>query len=299
MRPDSITLAIFEKYKPEELAATAQQMAQAQADRETAETEKKMSDAVFAERIKGHAAKVSELAGKYNKGGEAAQIGCTIRYDIPTVGKKSYIRMDTEETVEVHDMSLDEKQETIQFPLSAQMADAENEKKDETQPAPEISEEPATGLTRDEPRPPTEITFKDIQAIAAHIVACPDKTLRDAGVADMTATIAPKLLAQQKAIGPDGQVVTIETKEAAIKLASEWLKLGMEVASKPEEVTRLCPYPGCIDFADHDGDHTFPKAAAPEEPRTNEAPQPQTEKQKKPRSRRRSPAEPPQAGAPA
>ena len=35
MRPDSITLAIFEKYKPEELAATAQQMAQAQADKET------------------------------------------------------------------------------------------------------------------------------------------------------------------------------------------------------------------------------------------------------------------------
>jgi len=48
MRPTEITLAIFEKYKPEELAATAQEMAQAQAAKETAETEKKLSDSVFA-----------------------------------------------------------------------------------------------------------------------------------------------------------------------------------------------------------------------------------------------------------
>ena len=89
MRPEEITLAIFEKYTPAELTTTASEMAQAIADKETAETEKKMSDGVFSERIKTHAAKVSELAQRYNKGGETAQIGCKIRYDIPVAGKKS------------------------------------------------------------------------------------------------------------------------------------------------------------------------------------------------------------------
>ena len=89
MRPTEITLAIFEKYQPAELAEVAQKMAQAQSDMESAEAEKKVSDGVFNERIKTHAAEVSELAQRYNKGGETAQIGCTIRYDIPEVGKKT------------------------------------------------------------------------------------------------------------------------------------------------------------------------------------------------------------------
>ena len=83
MRPTEITLAVFEKYQPAELAEVAQKMAQAQSDMESAEAEKKVSDGVFNERIKTHAAEVSELAQRYNKGGETAQIGCTIRYDIP------------------------------------------------------------------------------------------------------------------------------------------------------------------------------------------------------------------------
>jgi hypothetical protein len=118
MRPDSITLAIFEKYSAEEMADTANKLVQALADQETAETEKKTSDAVFKERIGKHAAEANELAHKYAKGGETAQIGCDIRYDTPEIGQKSYIRMDTAEVVEVHEMNWEEKQETIQFPLT-------------------------------------------------------------------------------------------------------------------------------------------------------------------------------------
>ena len=120
MRPDSITLAIFEKYSPEELAETAQKLVQALADKETAETEKKMSDSVFNERIKTHDAAAAELAKKYGKGGETAQIGCDIRYDHPEPGQKSYFRMDRNELVETHEMNWEEKQETIQFPLPPQ-----------------------------------------------------------------------------------------------------------------------------------------------------------------------------------
>jgi len=184
MRSDSITLAIFEKYTPEELTTTAQQMAQAQADYETVEVEKKVSDAAFNERMKKLSAAVSELAKKYNKGGETAQIGCDIRYDHPEPGKKSYFRMDRNELVETHDMTWEEKQETLQFPLAES-------------PAPEHS------------------------------------------VSDLSAANLEKL-AEEPAPAPD---------------------------KCQEEVTRLCPFPGCTLFVDHDGDHDLiPKATTPEEP---------------------------------
>jgi hypothetical protein len=124
MREETITLAIFEKYPPDELAETAQKLVQAMADQETAETEKKLSDAVFNERIKKHGADAAMFAKQYGKGGESAQIGCDIRYDHPEPGKKSYFQMDRNELVETHDMSWEEKQETLQFPLTAS-ADSE------------------------------------------------------------------------------------------------------------------------------------------------------------------------------
>jgi hypothetical protein len=299
MRPDSITLAIFEKYKPEEMAQTATAMAQAISDMESAESEKKMSDGVFNERIKKHAAEVSEFAQKYNKGGETAQIGCTIRYDIPTVGKKSYIRMDTEETVEVHDMSLDEKQETLQFPLSTQMTDADSDKPKEAKPT---SGESREEFERDRfgtagPVQPAALTFKDIQGIARHIVKLASEK-RDAAIAEMTEQIAPRLLAQKTAIGPDGRIETIDTAELAEKLAGSWLKFAVAEESKPpatEETTRICPYPGCILFAEHEGSHEFPPVDA--KPADEAAPEAQPQKERKPRTRKRPPID--QPGAPA
>lgn len=118
MRPDTITLAIEEKYTPEEKAEIAEQLARAIAELETVSGEKKVSDAAFNERIKRCDTQITELAKRYNKGCEVAQIGCDIRYDDPEVGKKSYYRMDRNELVETHDMSWEEKQETLQFPLT-------------------------------------------------------------------------------------------------------------------------------------------------------------------------------------
>lgn len=194
MRPDTITLAIFEKYTPEEMRETADKLVQALTEKETAETEKKASDAVFKERINTHEAEAIALATRYTKGGEAAQIGCDIRYDVPEVGKKSYIRMDTGEAVEVHEMNWEEKQETIQFPLA---------------PSPE------------------------------------------------------------------------QVDQALTKIS--------------EEVTRVCPYPGCIDFADHEGEHRFPKVEPATKADSAVTPDPQREPERKPRKRKphAPPPEPP------
>lgn len=126
MRSDSITLAIEEKYTPEEKAEIAEQLARAIADLETVSGEKKVSDAAFNERIKRCDAQITELAKRYNKGCEVAQIGCDIRYDTPEPGKKSYVRFDSGEVVEVHDMNWEEKQETIQFPLGEQKPPCEH-----------------------------------------------------------------------------------------------------------------------------------------------------------------------------
>jgi hypothetical protein len=130
MRPESITLAIEEKYTPEEKSEIAEKLAVAVAELEVITMEKKVSDAAFNERIKRCDGQITTLAKSYNKGCETAQVGCDIRYDHPELGKKSYFRLDRNELVETHDMSWEEKQETIQFPLTQptdeQVSDALN-----------------------------------------------------------------------------------------------------------------------------------------------------------------------------
>lgn len=292
MRPDSITLAIFEKYTPEEMATTAGALVQALADKETAETEKKLSDSVFKERISKHDAEAAEHAKRYAKGGETAQIGCSIRYDVPTVGKKSYIRMDREEVVEVHDMSPEERQQTMQFPLTA----SEEPKQDAPAPEKTPKRKPKDDST---PTPETtqtvEITFKDIQAIAANIAELPAEH-RAPAQAEMQKKIANGMFAQKGCIGPDGRVETIDSMATADSFAEAWLKTAIEkeLAPPPDvEVTRLCPYPGCIGWDQHEGDHIFPKPAA-EVKTDSAAPEPQREPEKKPRKKRNAPPmEPP------
>lgn len=126
MRADSITLAIEEKYTPEEKAEIAGKLATAIADRAQVKLDKSASDAAFNERLKKHEAEIEDLAKRYNKGCEVAQIGCDIKYDTPEPGKKSYVRFDNGEVAEVHDMNWEEKQETIQFPLAEQKPPCEH-----------------------------------------------------------------------------------------------------------------------------------------------------------------------------
>jgi hypothetical protein len=307
MRPDSITLAIFEKYSAEEMTTTAQQLVQALNDKETAETEKKLSDSVFKERINKHESEATELAKRYSKGGETAQIGCTIRYDMPTVGKKSYIRMDREEVVEVHDMSLEEKQETLQFPLTPSTPAVEETSKPEKKSRAKEPPKPPTSAPTPIAAKPAELTFKDIQGIATMIAKLPDEH-RITSAMEMRNKIAATLIAQHTAIAPDGQVAVIDAQEVADRLAAEWLELAINEATRPrpndDEVTRLCPYPGCTLFAEHEGEHDVPKAAVEKKADDGEAqaqPQPETKTKRKKKGFAPPPEppcqEPPQPGA--
>jgi hypothetical protein len=59
------------------------------------------------------AAKVSEASTKISSGYEYRSIKCVVKYDTPKTGQKTTVRTDTNETVEVAEMSLAE----MQLPL--------------------------------------------------------------------------------------------------------------------------------------------------------------------------------------
>jgi hypothetical protein len=156
MRPDTITIGIEEKYTAEEFAEIASKLAASVAEVEAITGEKKTSDAAFNARLKKADEQVTALARQYNKGCEVAQIGCDIRYDVPEVGKKSYVRMDTGESVQVYDMTWEEKQDTLQFPLTPTEETTKeqvNEALDKMEAAGELPPEPPPG---DPPQEPIE-----------------------------------------------------------------------------------------------------------------------------------------------
>ena len=62
-------------------------------------------------------AQLAEVFGKMTTGYEYRQIICTIQYDKPVSGKKTVVRMDTLETVEVEQMGLSELQ--AELPLAS------------------------------------------------------------------------------------------------------------------------------------------------------------------------------------
>lgn len=119
MREDTITLSLKEENTPEELAEMAKTLTGKLADLETVASEKSAADATFNERKKVLQSEVETLYRQYNKGYEMAQVGCDIRYNDPLPGQKSYYRMDSALHVETVDMTWEEKQEEIQFNLTA------------------------------------------------------------------------------------------------------------------------------------------------------------------------------------
>lgn len=239
MRPDKIKLRVEDKFNSEQKAQIAEQLAHSVADLETIIGEKKVSDAAFNERIKTTDNKIAELAKRYNKGCEGKEIECRIMYDVPRVGKKSYFRTDTEKLIEVRDMSPDEKQETLQFPLTTSK---------KTQSS-DDDEHPADVELR-------EISFRYVQDIAATIVTLPANERKKA-ISEMPERISRVIMTQGKIADRDGKVVKVKTLKDADKLARRWLDGCVLMAEDEgsEQITRLCDKTqGCTHFADHDGE---------------------------------------------
>jgi hypothetical protein len=177
MRPDTATIAIEVRFTAEEKREIADSLAVAVADLNTIYGEKKVSDAAFNERIKSKESECDKLASKYNKGCELRDVDCRIRYNTPELGKKSFYNTRTEELIETRDMSVEEKQENLQFP-----------------PAPK---EKKTKQPEPEPEKPIEITWRYIQDVAATIVTLPAEQQSEA-IKDMAGKLAAQILKQGK-----------------------------------------------------------------------------------------------------
>jgi hypothetical protein len=107
MRPGTTTRRLQRKLDAEQRLAIGQEMADKLLEIEQIETAKK--------RITPLREELTLLGSKYNSGFEDVEIECNIVYNSPEPGKKTIIRPDTGETIEVVDMTKEDLQEDLEF----------------------------------------------------------------------------------------------------------------------------------------------------------------------------------------
>jgi len=116
MRTKTITRKLVCALSKDDLISIGEKMAETSKEIDRIEDEKKG--------LKKHREFLSELAKKFDKGTEERDITCTVRYNMPVNGKKSIIRMDSDETVEVLNMTAEELQEDLFTGGEAEVRDA-------------------------------------------------------------------------------------------------------------------------------------------------------------------------------
>jgi hypothetical protein len=58
---------------------------------------------------------IADLARRFNDGGNFRDVECVVKFDVPETGKKTIIRLDTNEEIDVQDMTADELQGVFDF----------------------------------------------------------------------------------------------------------------------------------------------------------------------------------------
>jgi len=107
MRPITTTRRLQRKLESEQLLAIGKEMSDKLLEIEQIETAKK--------RVTPLREELTLLGSKYNSGFEDVEIECNVIYNSPEPGKKTIIRPDTGETIEVVDMTKEELQEDLPF----------------------------------------------------------------------------------------------------------------------------------------------------------------------------------------
>ena len=115
MRPQTTTRRLQRKLESEQRLAIGQEMADKLLEIEQIETAKK--------RITPLREELTLLGSKYNSGFEDVEIECNIVFNSPEPGKKTIVRPDTGEKIEVVDMTKDELQEDLPFTESEVVSD--------------------------------------------------------------------------------------------------------------------------------------------------------------------------------
>jgi hypothetical protein len=105
------------RFTPEEMLSLGKKLAEAATSVREAQDEKKAVTKQLSAKIDGATATVNEITSKIQSGYEYRLIRCTTALNIPKPGRKTTVRLDTYETVEVEDMTEHEKQ--MSLPLEA------------------------------------------------------------------------------------------------------------------------------------------------------------------------------------
>lgn len=103
-----------------ELLERSKQLAEANRQAAELENDKKRAMDEYKSRISNVVLNVSVLSEKVTTGYEFRDVACRVRYDYPKPGKKTIIRLDTNEEVGVHDMNNEEKQLKLSLVNEAQ-----------------------------------------------------------------------------------------------------------------------------------------------------------------------------------
>jgi hypothetical protein len=101
----TITRRLDCKLSKDDLVAIGHEMSQKSGEIDTIEAMKK--------RLKPLREDLSELGKKIANGTEKRDVTCEVRYHVPVNGKKSIVRLDTDEVIEVLNMTPEEMQEDL------------------------------------------------------------------------------------------------------------------------------------------------------------------------------------------
>ena len=102
-------------FTPAELAEFARSMARSHQKRSQLETEAKAVATQFKSGIEAETNLISDYANKLNNGYEYRNVECELRYNEPSIGMKTVVRLDTGEVVKKQAMTSSEMQEPLPF----------------------------------------------------------------------------------------------------------------------------------------------------------------------------------------
>jgi hypothetical protein len=113
MRPDTVTKAVKHTFDNGELLTMADSITEAVQSLSEVKRARPTQTRLHKEQVEQEFGTVNKLSGMYRRGYEFRDVDCKVLYNLPEVGEKTFVRIDTGEEVGTDNMTDDEKQETL------------------------------------------------------------------------------------------------------------------------------------------------------------------------------------------
>ena len=113
--PKKTEISLRVIYTEKELLEIGKKLAEANRELEAAESEKKSITGTLKAKCDGIAARISQHSGELTNGYTYRSVACEVRFDHPTKGMKTTLRLDSNETITTEAMTLAEMQADLPF----------------------------------------------------------------------------------------------------------------------------------------------------------------------------------------